>query len=50
MSRAHHLSKKNALAHFMRILYYSSLQTTRMTDGSGKGWRFKGKMSPCVAA
>lgn len=34
----------------MRILYYSSLQTSPVTDGRGKGWRFRGKKSPWAAA
>jgi len=29
MIRARYLNNKNALAHFMRILYYSFLQTSR---------------------
>jgi len=50
MIRARYLSNKNALAHFMRILYYSSLQTSRMTDGTGKGWWSKGTQSPSATA
>ena len=42
MSQAHQLNNKNALAHFMRTFYYSSLQTSRMADGTGKGWSPKG--------
>jgi hypothetical protein len=50
MIRARYLSNKNALAHFMRILYYSSLQTSRMPDGTGKGRWSKGAESPSAAA
>lgn len=50
MIRARYLSNKNALAHFMRILYDSTLQTSRMTDGSGKVRRSKDEESPRAAA